>query len=220
MVFLPFARRIDDHPTTLPVKILQLLPAGLAWAIVICLTGCTTPRRLITDPAPSAASGDSLDMPGIYDPKPIYVLQGKASFYGKPQPTASGERFNPKAMTAAHKTLPLHSVVRVVNMNNHKSVLVRINDRGPYVRGRIIDLSTAAAEKIAMLGSGVVPVKVEVLRKIDVMMKPNRKVVALSPIKETSSLKVATSSLKPHKAKPSQKPVKHRTTKRRKHHNS
>jgi rare lipoprotein A len=70
----------------------------------------------------------------------------------------------------------MHSVVRVINLKNGKSVIVRINDRGPYVRGRIIDLSKAAAEKIEMVKSGVVSVRVEVLKKIDVMSKPNRKV--------------------------------------------
>ena len=103
------------------------------------------------------------------------MLTGKASFYGKPQKTASGERFDPSKLTAAHKTLPMHSVVRVVNLRNGKSVIVRINDRGPYVRGRIIDLSTAAAQRIDMVNSGVISVRVEVLKRIDVMTKPNRK---------------------------------------------
>lgn len=168
------------------MKVLPSLLTGLVWAALICLVGCATPRRLITDPAPSAASGDSGELPAIYDPRPVSILQGKASYYGKPQATASGERFNPKAMTAAHKTLPLHSVVRVVNTQNFKSVVVRINDRGPYVRGRIIDLSAAAAEKISMVGSGIVPVRVEVLRKIDIMQKPNRKVVLASGAKKAS----------------------------------
>jgi len=149
------------------------LPALVA--IVALVSGCATPRRIITDPAPAASAGDSEGIPSIFNPKPVSTLHGKASFYWEPQPTASGERFNPRAMTAAHKTLPLHSVVRVVNMKNGKSVVVRINDRGPYIRGRIIDLSKAAAEKISMINSGVVPVKVEVFRKIEVMTKPNRK---------------------------------------------
>ena len=70
----------------------------------------------------------------------------------------------------------MHSVVRVVNLRNGKSVIVRINDRGPYIRGRIIDLSKAAAIQIDMIKAGVVPVRVEVLKKIEVMAQPNRKV--------------------------------------------
>ncbi len=94
-----------------------------------------------------------------------YTLTGKASYYWQPQALASGGRFNPNAMTAAHKTLPFGTKVRVTNQNNGKSVVVTINDRGPYIAGRIIDLSKAAAHSISMQGSGVEPVKVAVLGK-------------------------------------------------------
>ncbi|MEZ5900612.1 MAG: septal ring lytic transglycosylase RlpA family protein [Hyphomicrobiaceae bacterium] len=90
---------------------------------------------------------------------------GKASYYWQPQRVASGGWFNPNAMTAAHKTLPFGTKVRVTNRNNGKSVVVTINDRGPYVAGRVIDLSRAAAQAISMTGSGVVPVSVTVLGK-------------------------------------------------------
>jgi rare lipoprotein A len=143
---------------------------------VLWMSGCAAPRQLVTDPAPGGNAGDTPQLPSIYSPKPVSVLNGKASFYGKPQKTASGERFDPRKLTAAHKSLPMHSVVRVVNLRNGKSVIVRINDRGPYIRGRIIDLSLAAAQKIDMVGSGVASVRIEVLRRIDVMTKPNRKV--------------------------------------------
>ncbi|GAA2215969.1 hypothetical protein GCM10009850_114380 [Nonomuraea monospora] len=86
-----------------------------------------------------------------------------ASYYGEPQMTASGERFNPAAMTAAHKTLPLGSKVRVTNPNNGESVTVRINDRGPYIGGRCLDLSKAAFAAIGNINSGVMRVKYEVL---------------------------------------------------------
>ncbi len=82
----------------------------------------------------------------------------KASFYYDPQPTASGERFNPNAMTAAHKTLPFGTRVKVTNPANGKSVIVRINDRGPYISGRCLDLSRASFGVIANLNSGVIPV--------------------------------------------------------------
>jgi rare lipoprotein A len=90
---------------------------------------------------------------------------GKATWYGGKHhggPTASGERFNKNAMTAAHRTFPMGTRVRVTNLKNGKSVVVRINDRGPYGGGgRIIDLSEAAARKIDMIEAGVVPVKLE-----------------------------------------------------------
>ncbi|MGL4397516.1 MAG: septal ring lytic transglycosylase RlpA family protein [Hyphomicrobium sp.] len=90
-------------------------------------------------------------------------ISGKASYYWQPQRVASGGWFNPNAMTAAHKTLPFGTKVRVTNAHNGKSVVVTINDRGPYVAGRVIDLSKAAAHAISMQGSGVVPVQVTVL---------------------------------------------------------
>lgn len=95
------------------------------------------------------------------------VQLGLASWYGGRHhggPTASGERFDKRAMTAAHRTLKFQTRVRVTNRNNGRSVIVRINDRGPFVRGRIIDVSEAAAEQLGMKAAGVVPVKVERLR--------------------------------------------------------
>ena len=88
-----------------------------------------------------------------------------ASYYGEPQMTASGERFNPNAMTAAHKTLPLGSKVRVTNPRTGESVTVRINDRGPYIGGRCLDLSTAAFAAIGNTSAGVMRVKYEVLAR-------------------------------------------------------
>ena len=91
------------------------------------------------------------------------VLQGIASFYWQPQRVAAGGWFNPNAMTAAHKTLPFGTKVRVTHLGNGKSVDVKINDRGPYIAGRIIDLSKAAAGVIGMQGQGIARVKVTVL---------------------------------------------------------
>ena len=98
-------------------------------------------------------------------PKTGRVLQsGMASWYGPGfhgRKTANGERFDMYELTAAHKTLPLGSRVMVRNPANGKEVVVRINDRGPFVPGRIIDLDKVAFEKIASLGAGVIDVKVE-----------------------------------------------------------
>ncbi|MGB0563463.1 MAG: septal ring lytic transglycosylase RlpA family protein [Spirulinaceae cyanobacterium] len=92
--------------------------------------------------------------------------RGQASWYGPGfhgRRTANGERFNQNAMTAAHRTLPFGTQVRVTNLNNGRSAIVRINDRGPFIGGRVIDLSRGAASAIGMLGSGVAPVQVEVV---------------------------------------------------------
>ncbi|MGB5854503.1 MAG: septal ring lytic transglycosylase RlpA family protein [Oceanisphaera sp.] len=97
----------------------------------------------------------------------VSVQQGKASYYGARhhgRKTASGEPFNKNALTAAHRTLPFGTRVRVTNLNNQQSIVVRINDRGPYAKGRIIDLSEQAAREINMIRAGVAKVKVERLK--------------------------------------------------------
>ena len=95
------------------------------------------------------------------------VGQGEASYYGKEHAgkrTANGERFNPGALTAAHRTLPFGSKIRVTNKSNGKSVIVRINDRGPFTKHRIVDVSLAAANEIQMVRAGKASVKLELLR--------------------------------------------------------
>ena len=97
--------------------------------------------------------------------KPII---GVASFYGTKfngRRTASGEKFDNSALTAAHLSLPFGSLVKVTNVRNGKAVVVRINDRGPHVKGRIIDLSKAAAKKIGIGHAGTARVSLEVLKK-------------------------------------------------------
>lgn len=96
-----------------------------------------------------------------------YTENGIASWYGDifhGKPTSSGEVYNMYDMTAAHKTLPLGTHVKVTNKNNKVSVILRINDRGPFVSGRIIDLSYAGAQKLGMLQPGTIPVRVEAVQ--------------------------------------------------------
>jgi len=88
---------------------------------------------------------------------------GIASFYWQPQKVSAGGTFNPQAMTAAHRTLPFGTRVRVTHAHNGRSVDVKINDRGPFTAGRIIDLSKAAAELIGMTAQGIARVKITVL---------------------------------------------------------
>ena len=93
---------------------------------------------------------------------------GHASWYGpgfNGRRAADGERFNQNAMTAAHKTLPFGTLLLVTNLRNHHSAIVRVTDRGPYVAGRMLDLSSAAADAIGMKGSGVANVRIDVLRR-------------------------------------------------------
>ncbi|MCB2087800.1 MAG: septal ring lytic transglycosylase RlpA family protein [Sphingomonadaceae bacterium] len=117
----------------------------------------TAPNPMVV-PAGAVDLGD-IDIPVEAEPEPAMrgLGSGIASYYGKRfagRKTANGERFDPGQMTAAHKTLPFGSKVRVTHEATGKSVIVRINDRGPYVRGRMIDLSRAAAEQIGIVRAG------------------------------------------------------------------
>ncbi|WP_341521265.1 septal ring lytic transglycosylase RlpA family protein [Pseudomonas sp. G.S.17] len=113
-------------------------------ALISLLTGCAT---------------------GLIDPHG-YDETGGASYYGSQHHgnrTASGERFDQNSLTAAHRRLPFGTRVKVTNLDNDKSVVVRINDRGPHTRGRLIDLSRAAAAQLGMLRSGTAQVRVQAL---------------------------------------------------------
>ncbi len=98
-----------------------------------------------------------------------YITEtGDASYYGDQfvgRPMANGKRFSQHKLTAAHKTLPLGTKVKIINLTNHRKIKVRITDRGPFVKGRIIDLSKKAAKRIDMVNEGVVPVKIKYKKK-------------------------------------------------------
>jgi rare lipoprotein A len=105
-------------------------------------------------------------------PAPVgYTEEGNASWYGNPfhgRRASNGEVYDMYKLTAAHRTLPFETMVRVTNLNNGKTTIVRITDRGPFVDNRIIDLSQAAAHEIESIGPGIVPVRIEVLGNVDV----------------------------------------------------
>ena len=104
--------------------------------------------------------------PAVLDTHPkASSSYGVASFYTEDEWTASGERFNTHALTAAHPTLPLGTRLRVTNVTNGRSVVVRINDRGPFVHGRVVDLSGSAAESLGMVERGIAKVKLDVVQK-------------------------------------------------------
>ena len=102
-------------------------------------------------------------------PEPFFTQTGMASFYGQAHQgklTASGDTFDSSALTAAHRTLAFGTMVQVTNLDNGQSVTVKITDRGPYVRKRIIDLSAAAAKALGMQDKGVARVRLEAMRPI------------------------------------------------------
>ena len=130
-----------------------------------------TKRATDVEPTPAPAPATPMPAPKRSRPPQTpapagYVEEGNASWYGIPfngRRASNGEIYDMYKMTAAHKTLPFETMVRVTNLNNGKSTTVRITDRGPFVENRIIDLSLAAAREIESVGPGVVPVRVEVL---------------------------------------------------------
>ncbi|MEN8145526.1 MAG: septal ring lytic transglycosylase RlpA family protein [Gemmatimonadota bacterium] len=117
--------------------------------------------------AVSACAGSAAWPPEpVVDASPGWTQTGRASWYGpgfNGKQTASGEVYDMEAMTAAHRSLPFQARVRVENLDNGATTEVRINDRGPFVRGRIIDLSKAAARRVDMLGSGTARVRITVV---------------------------------------------------------
>ncbi len=113
-----------------------------------------------------AVKGITLALLVAAAPSVFTLEQGLASWYGgkfQGRLTSSGEVFDTNRMTAAHKSLPFGTMVKVVNLDNSKSTVVRVNDRGPFVAGRIIDLSRAAAEELDMVGTGTARVEIEVV---------------------------------------------------------
>jgi rare lipoprotein A len=133
------------------------------------LTGLTAlVATLISTAASATPSVNSIQLSSKASKQLIAQSVGQASFYGN-QPgeggplTANGERYNPGGYTAAHRTLPFGTRVRVTSPNTGRSVVVRINDRGPFIGGRIIDLSVGAARAIGLTSSGVGTVRMEVL---------------------------------------------------------
>jgi rare lipoprotein A len=144
-------------------------PGALAsWAIALALAGCATGPALVKTPPPEIPAPQPAPAPAPkVAPRPEEAT-GTASWYGKAhhgQQTASGETYDMHAFTAAHRSLPLGTRVLVTNVQNARTVEVRINDRGPFARGRILDLSYAAALELGSLSGGAFRVKLRVLEE-------------------------------------------------------
>jgi rare lipoprotein A len=155
------------NASELTAKKFYSLSFSLIWISAFLIFGCT--KSIAPTPSPKEKPkpyrvGNTWYQP-VSDARG-YKERGIASWYGKKfhgRKTSSGETYNMYAMTAAHKTLPLGTHVSVINLNNNKKATVHINDRGPFVRGRIIDLSYSAAKKLDMISSGTAPVEIVVL---------------------------------------------------------
>ena len=144
------------------VSLIGLMSAAPAQAIDIA----ASPRLQSLEEAVAQSFDDSVTAPPAPQQNFETIGQGEASYYGAElagNRTASGERFNPRALTCAHRSLPLGTMLRVTNLANGRSVMVRVNDRGPFVHSRILDMSLAAARDIDMIRSGKAMVRLEVV---------------------------------------------------------
>jgi len=147
----------------------RFFPVILAMVLPVMFPGCASKAE---QPATPQAANETT----IYSPTPWFTEQGIASWYGGRwigRLTANGERYRAGDMTAAHKKLPFHTRVRVTDLKTGKQVIVRINNRGPFIRGRIIDLSVVAAKQLGTYDRGLAKVKIEALREIPQIKKPN-----------------------------------------------
>ncbi len=134
------------------------------------LTGICLSALLVGTFNPFYSTAEAARRRGVHSKKrSVSVTEGKASFYSGQfhgRKTANGETFNMDNLTAAHPSLPFGTWVKVTNLSNGKDVIVRINDRGPFVKGRIIDLSVSAAKVIGIMQSGIVQVKLEAIKAL------------------------------------------------------
>ena len=169
---------VEATPRVAPVqsRIASVVPSDDAPNVSMMTTGTIAPKEdpgsRPSDTTPkfrlASAPATSVPVPSRPDTSSRTIVSrepsfGLASFYGNDTQTASGEKFNARAMTAAHRTLPFGTRVRVTDVATGKSVTVRINDRGPFVAGRIIDVSAAAAESLGIVGRGVTKVRLDVV---------------------------------------------------------
>lgn len=141
---------------------------GLGFALS---THAQTPAAPANPAAATAPVAAPAPVPAASPVAPAAGMEGLAAYYSNRldgRKTASGQVFDQTKLTAAHPTLPFGTLVKVTNTKNNRSVVVRINDRGPTHAGRVIDLSRAAASKLGMLRSGLAPVKLEVVKEAPV----------------------------------------------------
>ncbi len=141
--------------------------------LCVIISGCARNACTVKTNPPGSYSISGKTYVPLKTVHPGLASEGVASWYGPRyhgRKTSCGEVYNMHALTAAHPTLPMHTLVKVQNLTNKKQVVVRINDRGPFIHDRVIDLSLAGAKRIDMVGPGTAPVKVTVLGNAKAML--------------------------------------------------
>ena len=190
-------------------KMHYILMTLLLLLSTVTLSSCTTGTPELSGLSPQAQAQIIKDYGGIYKVGNPYQIAGKwyypkedynysetgiASWYGEDfngKMTANGEHYNMNTLTAAHRTLPLPSIVKVTNLQNGRSVILRVNDRGPYVKDRIIDLSKRGAQLLGYMGQGTTKVKVEIMAKESKALKEAMLTGKVSPENEAAIAKQA-----------------------------
>lgn len=164
------------------------MAAGTLFFACMCLTGSVGGATAAPLAAATAAAPARISAPGKpmnLDARRHWFQFGRASWYGRDfqgQPTANGEAYDMNAMTCAHRSLPLGSLIRVTNLRNHRSIFVRVNDRGPVPETRVLDLSYAAARILGFSTRGTAKVRIDL-----VATRPTRSEIAQLVYPQVSS---------------------------------
>ncbi len=166
--------RRSPVPSRWPQAVQRLLIGALC--ALSLATGCTSRPRYRTGPPPPEPAEKPAEEAERQENTPASISTngayqvGLSSYYAHKfhgRPTASGEIFDMNGLTAAHRELPLGTIVKVTHLDNGRSVVVKVNDRGPFIEGRILDLSLGAAREIEMVEAGVARVKIEILKPVE-----------------------------------------------------
>lgn len=183
-------------------KVTALLAVGVSLSFTL---HCTRPPVLSGGSKSSTGKSSGSRNSGL-----VFEEEGLASWYGgngdgfEGKPTANGETFDPEALTAAHKTLPLGTILEVENLDNGKKVLVRVNDRGPFVKGRILDLSRRGAKQLGFLGQGTTQIRIRTVDGLgnpapldEALEKGNPYVIQVAALSDPKNIEALRRELEP-----------------------
>lgn len=211
-VWIEEIRVVFEVPAPVPVgtggflrsirKVTALLAVGVSLSFTL---HCTRPPVLSSGSKSTTGKASSSRNSGL-----VFEEEGLASWYGgngdgfEGKPTANGETFDPEALTAAHKTLPLGTILEVENVDNGKKVLVRVNDRGPFVKGRILDLSRRGAKQLGFLGQGTTQIRIRTVDGLgnpapldEALEKGNPYVIQVAALSDPKNIEALRRELEP-----------------------
>lgn len=176
---------------------MKIVQPAIIMIISIFLVGCAGKAVVVKKRVPGSYTINGKTYYPMKKIQPGYSQRGIASWYGPGfhgKKTASGEVYDMHALTAAHSTLPLQTLVQVTNLTNQKSVLVRVNDRGPFVGERVIDLSFSAAQKLDMVKPGTAPVHFTVIGPANTILASKARAIRAKKVTASATSKLASMS--------------------------